>query len=78
MTYRSFSEPHELLDLLVARFQIPMPVDTDDQELRRDPNVMKAIKRYKANYISPVQLRYSIQNMYWLVGGVKGVACGII
>lgn len=57
MTYRSFSEPQELLDLLMARFHIPMPVDLDDQELRRDPNVMKAVKRFRANYISPVQLR---------------------
>jgi hypothetical protein len=58
MTYRSFSEPNELLDLLVARFQIPMPVDMDDPEVRRDPNTMKAVKRYKSNYISPIQLRY--------------------
>lgn len=58
MTYRSFSNPNELLDLLVARFQIPMPIDTEDPEVRRDPNTMKAIKRYKSNYISPIQLRY--------------------
>lgn len=56
MTYRSFSEPHELLDLLVARFHIPMPVDMDEHD-RRDPMLMKAVKRYKANYISPIQLR---------------------
>ena len=60
MTYRSFSEPHELLELLVARFQIPMPVDMDDPELRRDPNFMKSVKRYKANYVSPVQLRSAV------------------
>lgn len=59
MTYRSFSEPHELLDLLVTRFHIPMPVDTEDLDVRRDPNMMKAIKRYKTNYISPIQLRYA-------------------
>jgi len=58
MTYRSFSEPHELLDLLVERFHIPMPVDVEDSEVRRDPIMMKAIKRYKTNYVSPIQLRW--------------------
>ncbi len=57
MTYRSFSEPHELMDLLVQRFQIPMPIDMDDHDNRRDPSIMIAVKRYKANYISPIQLR---------------------
>ena len=59
MTYRSFSKPSELMDLLVARFQIPTPVDTDDMETRRDPIMMKALKRYKDNYVTPIQLRYT-------------------
>jgi len=56
MTYRSFSEPQELLDLLISRFHIPMPIELDDHD-RRDPMLMKAVKRYKANFISPIQLR---------------------
>ncbi len=56
MTYRSFSEPQKLLDLLISRFHIPMPIVLDDHD-RRDPMLMKAVKRYKANYVSPIQLR---------------------
>lgn len=66
MTYRSFSEPHELLGLLIARFQIPMPVDTEDPELRRDPNTMKAVKRYKTTFISPIQLRVLNVLRHWV------------
>ena len=58
MTYRSFSNPKELMELLVARFHIPIPVNMDDPEIRRDSNMMKAVKRFKANYITPIQLRY--------------------
>lgn len=66
MTYRSFSEPHELLDLLVARFQIPMPIDMDNVDVRRDPNIIKAIKRYKATYVSPIQLRVLNVLRHWV------------
>ena len=59
MTYRSFCKPSELLDLLISRYQIPSPIDTEDMEARRDPLMMKALKRCKDNYIYPIQLRCS-------------------
>ena len=57
-TYRSFCKPTELLNLLVQRFNIPMPLDMEDPETRRDPIMMKALKNFKAIYVSPIQLRY--------------------
>ena len=57
MTYRSFCKPSELLNLLIQRHQIPNPLDLDDQDVRRDPLKMKAYKRFKASYVSPIQLR---------------------
>ncbi len=60
MTYRSFCKPGELLNLLIERYHIPLPVDNDDPDTRRDPLQREAMKRFKANYVSPVQLRYII------------------
>ena len=57
MTYRSFCKPGELLNLLIDRYHIPSPIDTEDPETRRDPLQREAIKRFKANYVSPIQLR---------------------
>ena len=57
-TYRSFCKPTELLNLLVQRFNIPLPLDMEDPETRRDPIMMKALKNFKAVYVSPIQLRY--------------------
>ena len=58
MTYRSFCQPSELLDLLVERYKIPNPDGVDDQDSRKDPIIMKAMKRFKATYVTPIQLRY--------------------
>ena len=57
MTYRSFCKPGELLNLLIERYQIPTPIDPEDVEARRDPLNREALKRFKANYVSPIQLR---------------------
>lgn len=57
MTYRSFCKPQELLQLLIERYTIPIPVESEGIEARRDPKMREALKRFKANYISPVQLR---------------------
>ena len=57
MTYRSFCKPQELMKLLIERYMIPIPVAQDDMEVRRDPKMREALKRFKANYISPIQLR---------------------
>lgn len=58
-TYRSFSTPSELLDLLIDRFNVPDPSkvfeknndDVDDNILRED------IIRYKKEFCQPVQFR---------------------
>lgn len=58
MTYRSFCKPGELLNYLIDRYHIPPPVSLDSSDSRRDLK-REAMKRYKANYVSPIQLRYS-------------------
>ena len=72
-TYRSFCKPTELLNLLVQRFNIPTPLDMEDPETRRDPIMMKALKNFKAVYVSPIQLRYGGEfvkiNVMWQNGG---------
>uniref|UniRef100_A0A8D9E1V9 Protein son of sevenless n=1 Tax=Cacopsylla melanoneura TaxID=428564 RepID=A0A8D9E1V9_9HEMI len=58
-TYRSFSTPSELLDLLIDRFNVPEPSkvfgytsdDMDNSTLRED------INRYKKEFCQPVQFR---------------------
>lgn len=54
MTYRSFCQPNELLDLLVERYKIPNP---DGFEDKKDPISMKAMKTFKITYQTPIQLR---------------------
>ena len=54
MTYRSFCQPNELLDLLVERYKIPSP---DGFEDKKDPISMKAMKTFKITYQTPIQLR---------------------
>lgn len=58
MTYRSFCQPGELLKLLIERYHIPSPLDPDNIENRIDPLKREGIKRFKANYVSPIQLRW--------------------
>ena len=55
MTYRSFCQPNELLDLLVERYKIPNPNGFED---KKDPISMKAMKTFKITYQTPIQLRY--------------------
>ena len=59
MTYRSFCEPPDLLKLLIERYHIPLP-DADNIENRIDPLKREGIKRFKANYVSPIQLRWAL------------------
>ncbi|KAL5463373.1 hypothetical protein EMCRGX_G032266 [Ephydatia muelleri] len=66
MTYRSFCKPSELLNLLMQRHQIPNPIDLDDSDVRRDPLKMKAYKRFKTNYVSPIQLRVLNVIRHWI------------
>ena len=37
-----------------------MADDVDEQEAKKDPLMLKAIKAFKANYVSPIQLRYAL------------------
>ena len=64
-TYRSFSTPTELLDLLIERFHIPDPDLTDkseDFDLEASDKSCKMryaqdIKRFRKEYSQPVQFR---------------------
>lgn len=66
MTYRSFCKPGELLNLLISRYHIPSPLDPDDLDARRDPLQREAVKRFKANYVSPIQLRVLNVFRHWV------------
>jgi son of sevenless-like protein len=66
MTYRSFCSPTKLLDLLIERFHIPMSDEVDELEAKKDPLMMKAVKAFKDNYVSPIQLRVVNVLRHWV------------
>lgn len=41
----------------ICRFDIPLSDEVDDLDAKKDPLLMKAVKAFKANYVSPIQLR---------------------
>lgn len=63
MTYRDFTTPQELHDLLIERFNIPDPVvENKDGEGEADTDLgvsslQARLKRFKKEYKKPVQLR---------------------
>ncbi|XP_055544127.1 protein son of sevenless-like isoform X2 [Wyeomyia smithii] len=75
-TYRSFCSPKELLKLLVERFDIPDPAlvydSTNDKDLGSDTEKFhknsqrEDWKRYKKEYVQPVQFRVLNVLRHWV------------
>ncbi|XP_057317844.1 protein son of sevenless [Microplitis mediator] len=68
-TYRSFCQPHELLDLLIKRFKIPDPSSVYGEEEK--PSGCKATaredwKRYRKEFCQPVQFRVLNVLRHWV------------
>eukprot|EP00118_Oscarella_pearsei_P019533 m.208247 g.208247 ORF g.208247 m.208247 type:complete len:1270 (+) comp39702_c0_seq23:557-4366(+) len=57
-TYRSFVEPSDLLTLLIERYNIPSPVEqANSSSVRSEVVFRESLKRFKREYVQPVQLR---------------------
>ncbi|XP_069772694.1 son of sevenless homolog 2 isoform X5 [Narcine bancroftii] len=68
-TYRSFCKPQELLSLLMERFEIPDPEPTEADRLAREKGeqpVSADLKRFRKEYIQPVQLRVLNVFRHWV------------
>ncbi|ESO85451.1 hypothetical protein LOTGIDRAFT_210797 [Lottia gigantea] len=71
-TYRSFCSPHELLDLLIERFDIPdIEVCNDDistNTVEIDPNLKtrEDLKRFRKEYVKPVKFRMVNVLKHWV------------
>ncbi|OBS64225.1 hypothetical protein A6R68_07237, partial [Neotoma lepida] len=58
-TYRSFCKPQELLSLIIERFEIPEPEPTEADRIaieNGDQPLSAELKRFRKEYIQPVQL----------------------
>ena len=74
ITYRSFSNPNELLDLLIKRFNIPKPDwfsgSKDDEEMGMDDasqlQLITDQKRFRNEYVRPVQTIVLNVLKHWL------------
>ncbi|XP_055330879.1 son of sevenless homolog 1-like [Paramacrobiotus metropolitanus] len=56
ITFRSFTEPARLLDLLIERFNIPQPADDNAAPLTGFSSILSK-KRFQKEYCQPVQFR---------------------
>ncbi|XP_037102549.1 son of sevenless homolog 1-like [Syngnathus acus] len=66
-TYRSFCKPRELLDLLIERFEIPEPrPDEADRPDGGERPVGAELKRFRKEFVQPVQLRVLNVCRHWL------------
>lgn len=68
-TYRSFCKPQELLSLLIERFDIPEPEPTKADRIAMengDQPVSAELKRFRKEYIQPVQLRVLNVCRHWV------------
>lgn len=60
ITYRSFTTPLRLLELLIERFDIPDPVDVGSNQVAGDFDLNASKKRFRKEYCQPVQFRLVI------------------
>lgn len=68
-TYRSFCRPQELLSLLIERFEIPEPEPTEADRIaieNGDQPLSAELKRFRKEYIQPVQLRVLNVCRHWV------------
>ncbi|XP_021394257.1 son of sevenless homolog 1 isoform X3 [Lonchura striata] len=68
-TYRSFCRPQELLSLLIERFEIPEPEPTEADRMAMengDQPLSAELKRFRKEYIQPVQLRVLNVCRHWV------------
>uniref|UniRef100_A0A0N5C4S0 Ras-GEF domain-containing protein n=1 Tax=Strongyloides papillosus TaxID=174720 RepID=A0A0N5C4S0_STREA len=75
-TYRSFCEPIKLLNLLIQRFNVPIPKELSSKNVNEKEKtnsktsgnllIEQAYNRFKKEYQRPVQMRVLVVLQYWI------------